>query len=169
MKTQITIQCRFYHGQARYPYIHRNDVVQDEVRAVMSHPGEDFPAIEGARMVLGQIKPGERYLRIIYVPDLVLRSIFVLTAFTLRGEVLRACRARQRREGRHWKLKTDEDCSVAVPGLDDCRMPLTDQFPPGWDEERIQRVLAHYEMLDPEMQCAEDEAAAARCGNENRV
>jgi hypothetical protein len=33
------------------------------------------------------------------------------------------------------------------------------KFPPGWDEERVRRVLAHYEDQSEEEAAAEDEAA----------
>ena len=33
------------------------------------------------------------------------------------------------------------------------------KFPPGWDEERVRRVLAHYEHQTEEETVAEDEAA----------
>jgi hypothetical protein len=33
-------------------------------------------------------------------------------------------------------------------------------FPPGWDAERVKRVLAHHEGLSEEEQAAEDEEAA---------
>jgi hypothetical protein len=33
------------------------------------------------------------------------------------------------------------------------------KFPPGWDEERVRRVLAHYENQSEEEALAEDEAA----------
>lgn len=33
------------------------------------------------------------------------------------------------------------------------------RFPPGWDEERVPRVLAHYEEQTEEEAVAEDEAA----------
>ena len=33
------------------------------------------------------------------------------------------------------------------------------RFPPGWDEERVQRVLAHYETQTGTEAVAEDEAA----------
>ena len=33
------------------------------------------------------------------------------------------------------------------------------KFPPGWDEERVRRVLAHYEEQTGEEAVAEDEAA----------
>jgi hypothetical protein len=35
------------------------------------------------------------------------------------------------------------------------------KFPPGWDEERVRRVLAHYETQTEEEAVAEDEAAFA--------
>lgn len=33
------------------------------------------------------------------------------------------------------------------------------EFPPGWDEERVRRVLEHYERQTEEEEVAEDEAA----------
>ena len=33
------------------------------------------------------------------------------------------------------------------------------RYPAGWDEERVRRVLAHYERQTPEEAVAEDEAA----------
>jgi hypothetical protein len=33
------------------------------------------------------------------------------------------------------------------------------KFPPGWDEERVRRVLTHYEQQTKEEAVAEDEAA----------
>jgi hypothetical protein len=42
---------------------------------------------------------------------------------------------------------------------------MSDQkFPPGWDAERVQRLIAHYESLDEDAQVAEDEAALERKG-----
>jgi hypothetical protein len=35
------------------------------------------------------------------------------------------------------------------------------KFPPGWDENRVRRVLAHYAQQTPEEAVAEDEAAFA--------
>ena len=34
-----------------------------------------------------------------------------------------------------------------------------DRFPPGWDEARVQKVLAHYEEQTEDEAVAEDEAA----------
>ena len=33
------------------------------------------------------------------------------------------------------------------------------RFPPGWDEERVRKVIAHYEELTEDGAVAEDEAA----------
>jgi hypothetical protein len=33
------------------------------------------------------------------------------------------------------------------------------EFPPGWDEARVQRLIAHYERMDDDEFAAEDEAA----------
>ena len=38
------------------------------------------------------------------------------------------------------------------------------RFPPGWDEERVQKVLAHYETQSGDEAVAEDEAAFETSG-----
>lgn len=38
-------------------------------------------------------------------------------------------------------------------------MKKTNNFPPGWDEERVQSVLGHFDSLTEEEEIAEDEAA----------
>ncbi len=38
-------------------------------------------------------------------------------------------------------------------------MKNTTNFPPGWDEERVQRLLQHYDSMTEEEAVAEDEAA----------
>jgi hypothetical protein len=35
------------------------------------------------------------------------------------------------------------------------------EFPPGWDEERVKRLIAHYDAVTDEEQIAEDEAAVS--------
>ncbi|MBM4308268.1 MAG: hypothetical protein FJ123_16180 [Deltaproteobacteria bacterium] len=39
------------------------------------------------------------------------------------------------------------------------------RFPPGWDVERVKRVLAHYESQSEEEAVAEDEAAFEALGH----
>ena len=38
-------------------------------------------------------------------------------------------------------------------------MSKATKYPPGWDEERVQRVINHYASLSEEEEVAEDEAA----------
>jgi len=38
-------------------------------------------------------------------------------------------------------------------------MTKQSKFPPGWDKDRVQRVLAHYESQTQDKAVAEDEAA----------
>ncbi len=38
------------------------------------------------------------------------------------------------------------------------------KFPPGWDSERVKRVIAHYESQSEEEAVAEDEAALEELG-----
>jgi hypothetical protein len=37
-------------------------------------------------------------------------------------------------------------------------------FPPGWDEERVQKVLVHYDTQSQDEALAEDEAAFEKAG-----
>ncbi len=42
------------------------------------------------------------------------------------------------------------------------RMSVDVKFPPGWDEQRVQRLIAEYEAMTEDELVAEDEAAARR-------
>ena len=90
---------RFYHDPATgEPHIYNHSVTEEEVEAVIRRPGEDRRGREGARVAIGQTRAG-RFLRVIYVPDPEPESIFVITAYELRGKPLTAYRRRQRRKG----------------------------------------------------------------------
>jgi len=41
---------------------------------------------------------------------------------------------------------------------------IEQQYPPGWDEERVRRLIAHYEQQDEAAAVAEDEAAEEASG-----
>jgi hypothetical protein len=81
------------------PHIHDHNVGEEEVEQVMRGSGEDLPAKNGARMKLGQTAAG-RYLQVIYVPDEHQDSVFVITAYQLRGKAKTAFRRRRRRKPR---------------------------------------------------------------------
>lgn len=69
---------------------------ESEVRQVLERPGEDRAGYEGARVAIGKTRAG-RYLRVVYVPDEGADSVFVVTAFELRGKPLAAYKRRTRR------------------------------------------------------------------------
>jgi len=90
---------RFYRDpETGEPHIYNHGVTEDEVEDVIRRPGEDRRGREGARVAIGQTRAG-RFLRVIYVPDPEPDSIFVITAYELRGKPLTAYRRRQRRKG----------------------------------------------------------------------
>jgi hypothetical protein len=86
-------------------------------------------------MAIGRTLSG-RLLRVIYVPDPQPDSYFVITGFELQGKAALAYRRRQRKKQRMKQSK----------------------FSPSWDEQRVRRVLEHYESQTEEEAVAEDEA-----------
>jgi hypothetical protein len=91
------MKIRFYiDPETGMTHIHRHGVSEDEAEDVLSNPGEDRPGKEGSRIAIGQTVGG-RYLRVIYVPDPDPESVFVITAYELKGKPLAAYRRRRRR------------------------------------------------------------------------
>jgi len=91
---------RFYFDSENdAPHIHTHHIVEDEVVDVLTNPGEDRPGREGSRVAIGKTRAG-RYLRVIYVSDPEPDSVFVITAYELRGKPLFAYRRRLRRKGK---------------------------------------------------------------------
>ena len=92
------VDLRFYFdpdsGQA---HIRAHGVTESEVEQVLEKPIEDRAGSEGSRVAIGQTRAG-RYLRVIYVTDPIPNSIFVITAYELRGKPLEAFRRRRRRK-----------------------------------------------------------------------
>ena len=89
---------RFYIDlETDLPHIYGHDVNEDEVEDILRKPGEDRPGREGSRAAIGQTRAG-RYLRVIYVPDPEPDSVFVITAYDLKGKPLAAYRRRRRRK-----------------------------------------------------------------------
>lgn len=94
------MKIRFYRDPGTdEPHIHAHNVDEDEVADILESPGEDRPGREGSRVALGKTRAG-RYLRVIYVPDAEPESVFVITAYDLRGKPLIAYRRRRRRKGK---------------------------------------------------------------------
>ena len=69
------------------------------VRQVLRRPGEKRRGSGKSWIALGQTEVG-RYLRVIYVPDPGTGSAFVITAFNLTGNALKAHRRYLKRRRR---------------------------------------------------------------------
>ncbi len=78
------------------PHVYGHGVRELEVEDVLARPGEDRPGRDGGRVALGQTREG-RFLRVIYVTDPEPESVFVITAYELKGKPLTAFRRRMRR------------------------------------------------------------------------
>jgi len=91
---------RFYiDPETEAPHIYRHGVYEEEVVDVLLSPGEDRLGREDSRVVIGKTRAG-RHLRVIYVTDSEPESVFVITAYELRGKPLFAYRRRLRKKGR---------------------------------------------------------------------
>lgn len=91
------MKVRYYiDPQTDVPHIYAHDVSELEVEEVLKRPSEDYPGHEGSRVAIGSTSTG-RTLRVIYVPDHERNSVFVITAYDLRGKPLLAYRRRRRR------------------------------------------------------------------------
>jgi hypothetical protein len=90
---------RFWNDpETGLPHIEDHGVSEEEVRQVLSRPGQELPGRDKSRIRLGQTTAG-RYLQVIYVPDADWDGAFVVTAFEMSNKVKRAFRRRQRRKG----------------------------------------------------------------------
>jgi len=92
------VEIRYYvDPETGLPHIYRHGVEERDVEDVLRRPLEDRPGREGSRVALGRSQAG-RYLRVIYVPDTVPDSVFVITAYPLGAKAMRALRRRHRRK-----------------------------------------------------------------------
>ena len=81
------------------PHIYKHGVNEEEVEDILLNPGEDSVGRDNSRVAIGQTQSG-RYLRVIYVRDSLPDSVFVITAYDLKGKPLTAYRRRQRQRGK---------------------------------------------------------------------
>lgn len=94
---EAALNVRYYiDNETDQPHPYRHDVTEHEVEQVLAKPGEDRPGHEGSRVAIGHTRAG-RWLRVIYVPDPEPESVFVLTAYELKGKPLTAYKRRMRR------------------------------------------------------------------------
>ena len=92
------MRLRYYLDPATgEPHIYTHDVRENEVEEVLARPIEDRVGRERSRVAVGQTEAG-RYLRVIYVPDPQPESAFIITAYDLGPNALKALRRRRRRK-----------------------------------------------------------------------
>jgi hypothetical protein len=93
------MEVRYYiDAETGLQHIYKHDVAESEVEEVLSRPGEDRAGTDGSRVATGRTLAG-RLLRVIYVPDPEPKSVFVITAYELRGKPALAYRRRRRKLG----------------------------------------------------------------------
>lgn len=125
------MKVRYYTDpESQEPHLHRHRVSEAEVEEVLGRPMEDRVGADGSRVALGRTRGG-RYLRVVYVPD------------PICGHGLRS------------RAESKKGASTPAPKEEMNK----DNFPPGWDAERVRRVLEHYEGQADDEAVAEDEAA----------
>lgn len=95
------VELRFYIDPAtREPHIYEHGVSEEEVEEVLSSPrAEERPGRNHSRVVIGSTVAG-RILRVVYSSDPYPGTLFVITAYDVRGKPLAAYRRRQRHKRR---------------------------------------------------------------------
>ena len=92
------MQLRYYiDPRTGEPHIYNHNIEENEVEEVLAKPIEDRVGTESSRVAIGQTEAG-RYLRVIYVPDSLPGSTFVITAYELGPKARKALRRRRRRK-----------------------------------------------------------------------
>lgn len=92
------MKIRFYiDPETGEPHIYRHRVTELEIGDVIQNPGEDRPGSDGSRVAIGRTEAG-RYLKAIYVPDPEPESVFIITAYELKGKPLAAYKRRMKRK-----------------------------------------------------------------------
>lgn len=94
----MPVDIRFYiDPQTGAPHIYGHNVAENEVEEVLLAEAEDRHGKNGSRVAIGRTAAG-RILRVIYVPDPEPDSLFVITAYELRGKALHAFRRRTKKK-----------------------------------------------------------------------
>ncbi len=92
------MRVRYYIDPATgLPHIYGHDVSEREVEAILERPLQDIRGRADSRIAIGQTEGG-RYLKVIYVPDPVPESVFVITAYELGPKAKRAIRRKRRKK-----------------------------------------------------------------------
>lgn len=92
------MKVRYYTDpETHEPHLYRHRVSEAEVEEVLGRPMEDRVGADGSRVALGRTQGG-RYLRVVYVPDPIPDSVFVVTAYELGPKAKKALQRRRRKK-----------------------------------------------------------------------
>ena len=92
------MKVRYHIGPATgQPHIYEHGVSEQEVEDVLARPHQDIRGREDSRISIGQTRDG-RYLKVVYVPDQVPDSVFVITAYELGSKAKRAIRRKRKKK-----------------------------------------------------------------------
>jgi hypothetical protein len=92
------VEIRYYiDPETEQPHIYGHNIDEEDVEDVLDRPLENRPGRDGTWVALGQTRTG-RYVRVIYVRDSPPTSVFVITAYPVGFNVVRALRRRRRRK-----------------------------------------------------------------------
>ena len=92
------MQIRFHiDPTTRLPHIYEHDVSEHEVDQILGRPLQDMRGREDSRIAIGQTEEG-RYLKVVYVPDPIPNSVFVITAYELGPKAKHALRRKKRKK-----------------------------------------------------------------------
>src|ERR1043165_4966422 len=90
------MELRFWiDPETELPHIYGHGVTEEEVKQVLAQPQFKQRSGDNSFSIFGQTSAG-RYLKVVFVPDTVGDSGFVVTAFPIRGKGLNAYRRRRR-------------------------------------------------------------------------
>jgi hypothetical protein len=91
------VRIRYYIEPATdLPHIYEHKVSERDVETILDHPLQDIRGRDDSRIAIGQTDAG-RYLKVIYVPDRVPNSVFVITAYELGPKAKRAIRRKRKK------------------------------------------------------------------------
>jgi predicted secreted Zn-dependent protease len=92
------VRIRYYIDPATaLPHIYDHEISEREVEAILERPLQDIRGREDSRIAIGKTEAG-RYLKVVYVPDPIPDSVFVITAYELGSKAKRAIRRKVRKK-----------------------------------------------------------------------
>lgn len=92
------MELRFWDDpETGLPHIYDHGITEEEVRQVLSRPGQEIAGRDKSRIRFGQSSAG-RYLQVVYVPDEDRKGAFIVTAHDMSNKAKKAFRRHQRRK-----------------------------------------------------------------------